>query len=359
MKLHVKSIVLWAVALVAAAGMTACSDSSSETVAPDPELVEINLNGNVSGSLIVETAKLPESRAIIDAKHTQAVPLSFARLDMDHATGNYPANGYASVTSALSAELAASSDGSASAITFNPTAYYLIGQTNNSTKLVGWHPAVDGTSVTYAAGAVTVPINGENDIMLSNELEGSKTDKFDTKTLTFSHKLTQVKIDAYAVSDAAKNAWGKIQTITLKNQKPTCKITLPATVAFEGTAADLKLARKKASDDSALAAEVELGVATLDGNGDITAKNAAECGYAMIQPIASGTKLSLEIEMADGRKESLTIDNWTTGYLEGNAYTITLKFTVSEIEMDAQITAWKPFDWATDGGGSFDGEIEL
>lgn len=363
MKLHVKSIVLWAVALVAAAGMTACSDSSSETVVPDPELVAINLNGNVSGSLIAEAApahaSVPESRAVIDYKHTQAVPLSFARLDMDRTTGNYPANGYASVTSALSAELAASSDGSASAITFNPTAYYLIGQTNNSTKLVGWHPAVDGTSVTYAAGVVTVPINGENDIMLSNELEGSKTDKFDTKTLTFSHKLTQIKIDAYAVSDAAKDAWGKIKTITLKNQLPTCKITLPATVTFEGTAADLALARKKASDDSALAAEVELGVATSDGSGNITAKNAAECGYAMIQPIASGTKLSLDIEMADGRKESLTIDDWTTGYLEGNAYTITLKFTISKIELDAQITAWKNFDWATDGDGSFDGEIEL
>ena len=358
MKLHVKSIVLWAVVLAAAAGMAACSDSSSETVVPDPELVEINLNGNVSGSLIAETAVLPESRAIIDAKH-DVVPLSFARLDMDRTTGNYPANGYASVTSALSAELAASSDGSASAITFNPVAYYLIGQTNNSTKLVGWHPAVDGTSVTYAAGVVTVPINGENDIMLSNELEGSKTDKFDTKTLTFSHKLTQIKIDAYAVSADAKNAWGKIKSIKLKNQVPTCKIELPATVKFEGTAADLALARKKASDDSALAAELELGVATLDGTGNITAKNAAECGYAMIQPIASGTKLSLDIEMVDGRKESLTINSWTTGYLEGNAYTITLKFTISEIELDAQITAWENFDWATDGDGSFDGEIEL
>ncbi len=352
MKLHARSFIWSAAVLATAVGMTACSDSSSESVGPDPELVEIQLNGNVSGSVVAETSELPESRAVIDYKHAQAVPLSFARLDMNRSDGSYPANGYASVTSALSASLAASSDGSASAITFTPTEYYLVGKTHNSSKLVGWHPAG-----TYSAGVVTVPVNGENDIMLSDEKEGSKTSPFGA--FTFSHKLTQVNIYAYAVSGDAKTVWGKIKTITLKNQKPTCKIELPATVTFEGTPADLKLARKKASDDSALAAEVELGVATSDGSGNITAKNAVECGYAMIEPIASGTKLSLEIEMADGRKESLTINSWTTGYLEGNAYTITLKFTVSEIEMDAQITAWKDFDWATDGGGSFDGEIEL
>ncbi len=357
MKLHAKSIIWSAAVLATAVGMTACSDSSSESVGPEPELVEIQLNGNVSGSLVAETAVLPESRAIINATHTQAVPLSFARLDMNRSDGSYPANGYASVTSALSASLAASSDGSASAITFTPTAYYLVGQTNNSTKLVGWHPAVDGTSVTYAAGVVTVPINGENDIMLSGEKVGSKTSPFDP--FTFAHKLTQIKIEAYAVSEGAKTQWGKIKTITLKNQKPTCKIELPATVKFEGTAADLALVRKKATDDSALDAELELGVATVNTtDGSITATNAVECGYAMIEPIASGSTLSLEIEMADGCKEPLTINDWTTGYAESEAYTITLKFTATEINPQATISDWTPHTWGTNPG-DFNGEVEL
>ncbi len=351
MKLHARSFIWSAAVLATAVGMTACSDSSSESVGPDPELVEIQLNGNVSGSLVAETAALSESRAIIDATHTQAVPLSFARLDMNRSDGSYPANGYASVTSALSASLAASSDGSASAITFTPTEYYLVGKTHNSSKLVGWHPAG-----TYSAGVITVPINGENDIMLSDEKEGSKTSPF--ASFTFSHKLTQVNIYAYAVSNDAQNVWGKIKTITLKNQKPTCKIELPATVTFEGTPADLALARKKAADDSALATELELGVATVNASdGSITATNAVECGYAMIEPIASGTQLSLEIEMADGRKEPLTID-WANGYEESKSYTVTLKFTATKIEPQATISKWTPHTWGTNPG-DFNGEVEL
>lgn len=350
--------------LAAAVGMTGCSDAgSSAPVAPDSELVEICLNGNISYSvasdnLLASTNPLPESRAIINATH-EALSLSFARLDMD-ADGNYPATGYASVASALSATLAKNEDGKPSAVTFSPTAYYLVGQdgAKNKTKLVGWHPAVStgtATDVTYTNGVVELTIDGESDIMLSDEAEGSKTQNF--SSISFAHKLTQVKFRAYAVSDAAKTRWGKIKNISLKDQVPTCKITLPSTVEWEGTPADLDLVKKEAATDKDIDYDLELDVATIDDDGAITAKNDKECGYAMIQPIAVDTKLELTIEMADGREEEVTID-WTDGYLAGKAYTLTLRFTVAEIELEAQITDWVEHEWPT-GDDDFKGEIEL
>ena len=239
MKSHIRFASILAATLIAAVGTTACSDAgSTEPVGPDSELVEIDLNGNISHSEIPEGTSVgavsrPESRSVINATHGE-LSLSFVRLDMD-TDGNYPATGYASVSAALSATLAKSEDGKPSAITFNPTEFYLAGgdASKGKTKLVGWYPAVStgaSSSVTYAGGVVTLNIDGESDIMLSGELEGSKTNKFGSAS--FEHKLTQVKILAYAVSDAAKTRWGKIKNIKLKDQVPTCKITLPSTVAW-------------------------------------------------------------------------------------------------------------------------------
>lgn len=364
MKPNVRFVSLWAAGLAAAIGMTACSDSSSSvSVAPDSEPVEICLNGNISYTLTPDgmpvcANRLPESRAIINATHEE-LSLSFARLDMD-TDGNYPSTGYASVSSFLSAKLAKNEDGKPSAITFDPKAYYLVGQdgAKNKTKLVGWHPAVSTDAsgdVAYADGVVSFKINGENDIMLSGEVEGSKTQNFGS--VSFAHKLTQVKILAYAVNEASKTRWGKIKNISLKDQAPTCKITLPSTMAWEGTPADLDLVKKEVESDKAIAYDLELDVATIDKDGAITDKNEKECGYAMIQPIAAGTKLALAIEMADGREEEVTID-WAEGYLEGKSYTLTLRFTVAEIEFEAQITDWKEHTWPT-GDDEFKGEIEL
>ena len=364
MKSHIRFASILAATLIAAVGTTACSDAgSTEPVGPDSELVEIDLNGNISHSEIPEGTSVgavsrPESRSVINATHGE-LSLSFVRLDMD-TDGNYPATGYASVSAALSATLAKSEDGKPSAITFNPTEFSLAGgdASKGKTKLVGWYPAVStgaSSSVTYAGGVVTLNIDGESDIMLSGELEGSKTNKFGSAS--FEHKLTQVKILAYAVSDAAKTRWGKIKNIKLKDQVPTCKITLPSTVAWDGTPAALELVKKEVATDKDITYDFELGVATIDESGKVTAKNEKECGYAMLKPVEAGTKLSLELEMADGRKENLTVD-WVKGYEAGKSYAITLRFTVAEIEFEARIVDWITHEWPS-GDDDFKGEIEI
>ena len=125
--------------------------------------------------------------------------------------------------------------------------------------------------------------------MLTDELEGNKNAdaRFGTagKIFEFADCLTQLKVWAYAVDEAAKNVWGTIPEggIVLKSQFPTCKVELPATVTFEGIPADLALPAKKAADDGAIGYPLALPVAASFDEAD-----AAACGYALVAPIAVG-----------------------------------------------------------------------
>ncbi len=369
MKANVKSIALLTAVFATAMAMTGCTDSSSEAVGPDPELVEICLKGTVSGGLSVEATSSPDSRAVINAKHGE-LDMSFARSD-DDPVNQTSSPSFSTISETIPAKLAASADGSATAITFTPKQYYLTGETYNTSLLQGWYPAVSNdpdNTITFANGVVTVPVNGWNDFIWSGKLDGNKNRPF--SVIQFEHLFTQIKIEAYAENQGAKDVWGKIKTIKLKKQQQTYKyalhtggevITYPPENDYR-TYADLELVRKAVSDDSALAAELELGVATVNTTDNSITTNAVECGYAMIVPIASvinsGKKLSLEIEMVNGVKKTLEVA-WEGGYDAGKAYTITLKFTATEIGLTATVDDWTNFDWKTDGDGSFDGEIEL
>lgn len=163
---------------------------------------------------------------------------------------------------------------------FDVPQYYLVRETNNGTKLVGWYPQAEA-----AGGVVAWTIDGVSDVMLTDELEGNKNAdaRFGTagKIFEFAHCLTQLKVWAYAVDEAAKNVWGTIPEggIVLKSQFPTCKVELPATVTFEGIPADLALPAKKAADDGAIGYPLALPVAASFDEAD-----AAACGYALVAP---------------------------------------------------------------------------
>lgn len=165
----------------------------------------------------------------------------------------------------------------ATSIVFDVPQYYLVRETDNGTKLVGWYPQAEA-----AGGVVAWTIDGVSDVMLTDELEGNKNAdaRFGTagKIFEFAHCLTQLKVWAYAVDEAAKNVWGMIPEggIVLKSQFPTCKVELPATVTFEGIPADLALPAKKAADDGAIGYPLALPVAASFDEAD-----AAACGYAL------------------------------------------------------------------------------
>jgi len=355
MKTFVKNAALSMVA-VSAVLLTGCSKKGEEAVVvPD----------NGERVLIQPTAQMPvygsidvASRAVVDKGHATIKEIAFARIDQAEADGSYPA--YSTVDSAFIAKWVGTlSDDFASptAVSFYDPKFYLTRVNNNNTKLVGWYPAE-----ALSSGDVSIAVNGENDILLSNEIEANKTTRFgayDTSKsinniFNFEHQLTQLKVQAYADTADAKTVWGKVKSIKLKGQNPTCKITLPATVTFEGTAADLALVEKVAATDAAIDyatnSGLELGVAAKDGSGNVTATNAVECGYAMVEPIADGGSLTLIVETEKGGSREIgvelfsqTVESATVkGFLAGRSYNIVLKFTAVTIEPKAVITAWIP-----------------
>ncbi|UEA86471.1 fimbrillin family protein [Alistipes senegalensis] len=330
-----KKLSFFSAALLLAAVFSAgCSKDRKPSVKPTPDKdapVEILLSGGVvpATSAEVRTAQLPPlTRAVINAEHG-ALEVSFARLDqLDD--GQYPA--YATLSAALPATLAANTGevSSEAAISFATSQYYLSRETNNNTKLVGWYPRA-----VPAAGVVTLNIDGGTDIMLTQELVGCKVaeSRFGTtgKVFTFAHQLTQFRFKAYAADAAAPAVWGKITDIALKDRQTKCKITLPGTVEFEGVAADLSLSKNRLADD----ADIAYPLAFTEGS-----DTAAECGYAMVAPVAAGASLSLAVVTEQGGTCEVALPVPDAGFEKGKAYDVVLKFTTTAVEPVATIGAW-------------------
>lgn len=355
MKTFVRQAVLSAMGLSAMA-LAGCSKASLDTpVAPVGERVEITLGAEVASTAKVKAGL---SRGVVDKGSAGPLFVSFARIDQDETTGKYPVD-YSDVDSAFVASwkgTLASADGSATAIKFYDPKFYLSRASNNSTKLVGWYPQTAFKS--GSNGVIEIAVNGSNDIMLTEELEGSKDKCFGTyvsdgdagnRIFHFRHQLTQLRFFAYGVDAAAPGVWGKIKSIKLKEQLPTCEITLPATVAFIGTAAHLALVKKKASGD----ANIDYGTDGLEfsfdssvaADGDEQAnreKSATECGYAMVAPIAAGGKLTLIIETEKGgERDNIAVSLPADGFKAGFAYNIYLRFSAITIEPKAAISEWQ------------------
>ena len=368
---------------------TACtSDTPIEPVTPDSELVEMLLNGGVSFAVSPDTkAALPTTRAVINKEHG-SVALAFARVDATASgTGTsaaYPA--WSACTTYLNATLASNKGDATPAekdITFDTPQYYLT--SGYYTKLVGWAPSVAsdsegntfaGTASTFSAGTVACPIDGETDIMLSQELEGNKetaTQFSATNPFVFGHLLTQIKVSAYAADEAGKTYWGQITGIKVKGEaNKECRIVLPGTAAGAvtyplqsgKTAGDLSLIFKKASDDTAISTPLTLNY---DGETGVTDYK-QECGYAMFAPIApvDGKATVTVLVSTTGGPDGHAVSDYAVpvtvttadGFKAGTAYGITLKFSAQGINFSGTITDWVDYDWTT-GGGSFNGEITL
>ena len=303
----------------AIAVMASCTKSNELIPGTDtPE--EIRLTSNIGLTA--------ESRAVI-TNATASLEFSFVRLDQSAADGTYPA--YTTISTALDVTRSAggATASTPTTIAFDGGAqYYLTHTTHFKTKLVGWYPRA-----TPASGVVTIPVDGDTDIMLSQEIEGDRTapaNKFGTsgKVFTFAHQLTQVQVKAYAADDAAITAWGEITSIKLKDQAgKVCNIALPDGVVFTppGSATDLAIAG---------------GLLPLALTEELSADDAHDFGYAMIAPLAGTDPLTLIIETEKGGIKEITPTS--TGYAVSTAYVITLKFSSTEIVPTAVIGEWTP-----------------
>lgn len=365
MKTFVRNAVLPAMGF-AAVVLAGCSKKSLDIPAPSVgEGAEIVLGAQVVDPTVASATKAGSvlSRAVIDKDYAGPLYVSFARLDQDETTGAYPAN-YANVDSAFLASWQGSltsDDSKATVVKFCDPKFYLSRATNNKTKLVGWYPAYKTQTALGTGGVVSISIDGATDIMLTEELEADKSLRFgnfkadgnsDNRIFHFNHKLTQLRFFAYAVDNAAPGVWGKIKSIKLKNQLPTCEITLPNGVGFIGTPGDLDLVKKKTSNDSAIDYGTDGLAFSFNSSASTQAdheKSAAECGYALVAPVTTSGKLTLIIETEKGGVRTIdvpvlpasAVNPTPGGFQAGYAYNIYLRFSSITILPEATISKWE------------------
>lgn len=331
---------LFAVCGLSAALISGCTRAgmSDTHLHPGTDPVEIVLGGGIApqAPATLRTARgVAQTRAIVNAQHG-ALDVSFARLDQQ-TDGSYA--GYGDLSTALPATIAEhSGDGdAASPIAFDTPQYYLTRRTENNTRFVGWYPRS-----TPSAGVVTIGINGQNDIMLSQELEGNQEpgSQFGAsgKVFLFAHCLTQLKIKAYGADARAVTLWGGIEGITLRGLADHCRITLPATVEFDGSA-DLPLPARSWEDDAPIAYPLTFHEG-LDA--------AVACGYALIGPLAAGEVLTLVVATEKRGDYEIGVSVPTGGFQNGYAYEIVLKFKNTTIE--PAIADWEEVTWDTEIG---------
>ncbi|NDV56616.1 glycoside hydrolase domain-containing protein [Bacteroides sp. 519] len=270
--------------------------------------------------------------------------VNFIRLDASPA---YPAN-YLGCTT-LDAKIASFDN----ALTFSPSQYYQ--ESGETTKLLGWYPT-SGTLNTTDGKVIFPSIDGSTDIMITTLKEGSSTAKI--PTVAFSHVLTQISIKAYAVTPSAKDVWGGIESIVIKNKKQTCELNLPATdataetgmtVSFGTPVADLELTPASPANNIIINGKDATSVYK-KGNalplGDLD--NAVLCGYSMFAPNAAGNELVIEIITEKGGTQ---IGKLTQALDASTSYELTLAFTDDQISPTASVTEWQ-------SGGSL-GEIGI
>lgn len=297
-----KTVVLSMISIAATiAAMTACT-SESDPVDQIEAKVPIELNAGVievSSKAVVNKGDAFEAQVIASA--TQ---------------GDY-------TTSSWNGDIAVNSNGK---VTFAPIQYY---PTDGSTMyMTGYSPRAIATN-----GIVAYTIEGNNDIMVSQEESGSKTDKTD-KALAFEHLLTQLQIKVIAADAAAITAWGTITSIEVVNAS---------------TSVELNLGTKK------LAAAAVPAVKNVRVDKDLTtnpvtlpnlanSEQAASAGSVMVLP--SDTKYQLLIK-TEKNTTGITVDPTVTTTVASTAYEITLTFKTANVDAIASAGEWKTVSGGT------------
>lgn len=218
------------------------------------------------------------------------------------------------------------------AITFtDATKPYYSSDVKKHTYLVGYHP--NSGSFSSIDGSVTFNITGKQDIMYASVVHGNKeTNKAanaDDKLLQpkFKHLLAQLKIQVEG-NTAAAEAWGEIKSIKVKDARTELKLDAKAGTLSEGTA---NVQNIQLIDNTAIAIPT-------------TAESA---GYSMVLPRTAQYFLVIETDKVASREVAINIPEDSTEPARaanetraGEAYTITLTFSASEISATATVDPW-------------------
>lgn len=299
-----------------------------------------DLSVNSGGRIVELWCGLPSVTAGVSSRaadltgqvgNTNAMNLYFARRDKGGMTtsGGYPVYG----SEILLATREASSGSASAKVVFDEAQYYAMYSPYltstfkyNPTKLVGWFPMGD-----YNNGVVSIPMDGNTDILLSNEVEGSYDKPFnEANKLTFSHVCTLNEIKVKAVDAGAPDSWGAVTRVALNYcGGRVCEITLPDQVWFPSNTPGTSL-------DSPLEL---IGGPTASSPVTLVNGVAKSCGTAMVYPESTR---DLIVTTEKGGERKIAVTNGTEGFQAGKSYVITLEFKSVTIEPSVTISEWTP-----------------
>lgn len=303
--------------------LVACSSDNEPQIANNMEQVEIKLTAGVES-----VNNSTRAGGIIDKGYSEELSLSFARIDMD-ADGHYPTGGYKSasvIKATLNGGNTTFKDDSDNSI----SQYYLARTAHNTSRMVCWYPqiALDATTAT-----ATFDISdGDTDVMLSEDMSGSRSANFSSFTLK--HLLTQLKIKAYSPSADVSALWGTIKSIQVVGSPTEYIVTFP----IDATSTTYTFA------EGATVQNISLKGYTNPVSVPIGSASALDCGHIMIPPATKIITLKITTEKGGVLGETeVTIPSFN--YLKSNAYQITLKFNGSDISPTVSIGEWStPID---------------
>lgn len=243
-------------------------------------------------------------------------------------------------------------------INLSPRQFYAADGTN--TRMRGWYPATGSWDNYRRERYITwEDFNGTQDIMVSNELEGNKTDigiNGHAKLFTFKHKLTQLQLYVCAENENVKERLGVVTGISVLEQ-PT---VLGYTLGEEGDALDEEnegiLTVERSSDNADYTVPLSEGVTSItpgiydEDNADRN-YGAVYAGSIMLLPGENDGQdavlFSVTTEKRTG-EDALTNENTQaldiTGFEAGKAYKVILLLQTNDIYLVPQP---EPTKWRT------------
>lgn len=289
--------------MLAIAALVSCSKSENNEVAGSGDIAGIILNAGVPTASALSDTKAP---IVVGSTFTAGV----AGWESNGAADYTQAAVWNTTTSAITVSAAAQ------AITLTDPQVYDADNTIK-TYMKAWYPhgTLAGSTVTFTN------TDGSVDAMLCPAISGSKNDRTG-KTLAFAHKTTQLKF--IVKKGEGLTAGTTIDKITIKSAELPTGFNLATDAVNYAAAADLDVAG------------ITPGMIVIG----TTPAGDAVGSPVMIKSITGNTvTLDITTNHTFYSNVTATIDT-DPNFVEGRAYTITLTFGQSGIELKTTVTDW-------------------
>lgn len=272
---------------LAATLFSACQSDNDDELAIDPgnnKPVEIKVNAGISGV---------QTKAPINSGDNVA-----GQFVASTTTGDYTNNAW-NATGSFAAS------GTATSFSFSPAQYYPVD--GSTIYIKGYYPAgtISGKTVTYTT------FDGTQDVMLSNQVSGTKASAATPLAFTFNHLLSQLQFNL--VAGPGYDVGKTVTSIVIKAQQTAKTLDINAGTMTTNT-----------------------GDITLTGPFAISTSGTVAAQRPMVIP--GSTSITVSVTTSDGVTYPDATITVTT--VVGKAHQLTLTFTPKLITVTAAVTPW-------------------